>query len=179
MRKAFTIVELLVCVAILVLLAAITYPLSASAIQAAKETKVRSNLSQLYKASVIYSADYQDHFAPGTIQGWPNAEVTGKTHLGFPLYLTEPICRKSSLNDPLTGFGWWIDWTAPHAAANAILDYEIYGESMIAYSNHSCNPPEITIQSEFQSRRAFGVELTGRVKLINRPGDWYQQEWWQ
>lgn len=178
MKKAFTITELLICVTILVLLAALTYPLSAAAIQTAKETKVRSNLSQILKASLIYTADYQDHFAPGTIKGWPTPMVVGNPHLGFPVELVQPECRKVSVNDPLSFFGWWINWPDDYVTAKVLASYDKYGESMIVFSNKSCNPPDVTIHTTFKSRRAFGVELNGRVRVQRRPGDWERQDWW-
>ncbi|MCI0363792.1 MAG: type II secretion system GspH family protein [Phycisphaerales bacterium] len=60
-KSAFTIVELLVVVAIIALLVGILVPAIGRAIEQAKLTRSESNLSQLSKAQGIYSAEYNDH----------------------------------------------------------------------------------------------------------------------
>ncbi|MCU0317076.1 MAG: prepilin-type N-terminal cleavage/methylation domain-containing protein [Fimbriimonadaceae bacterium] len=173
MKRGFTILELMVCIAILVIFAGITYPVASSAIQAGKETKARSNLVQLHRWALLYSLDYQDHFAPGTLRGWPGAGTTK------PFDLLDTVCGRPELNDiVLFSIVWHVDWRTPESTAFTLNNYELYEESLVVISNHTCNAPGITSRSRFQSRRAFGVELNGRVRLQKRPGDWERQEWW-
>ena len=78
--KAFTLVELLVVVAILAILAAILCPVFAQAKLAARQTMVVSNFKQIATAMIMYSADNDGRYArtqtsdnpgvPGYISWW-------------------------------------------------------------------------------------------------------------
>lgn len=62
MRKGFTLIELLVVIAIIAILAAILFPVFASAKRSAKQAACVSNLHQAGSATVLYMADYDDRF---------------------------------------------------------------------------------------------------------------------
>ena len=62
---AFTLIELLVVIAIIAVLAAILFPVFASAKLAAKATSCASNLRQLDTSMVMYQGDYDDRFPLG------------------------------------------------------------------------------------------------------------------
>lgn len=64
MRKAFTLVELLVVVSIVATLAAILFPVFAQAKAAAKNTVCLNNLKQLGAGVLLYAVDADDHL-PG------------------------------------------------------------------------------------------------------------------
>ena len=57
-RRAFSLIEILICIAIIALVAAIAFPVFARAKQSAKETKTRSNLRQLGVLVNLYREDY-------------------------------------------------------------------------------------------------------------------------
>jgi len=61
-KKAFTLIELLVVIAIIAILAAILFPVFASAKEAAKKTSTLSNYKQVALAMNIYSTDADDTF---------------------------------------------------------------------------------------------------------------------
>lgn len=63
MLKAFTLIELLVVIAIIAILAAILFPVFASAKEAAKKTACLSNLKQFAAASLLYNTDSDGVFA--------------------------------------------------------------------------------------------------------------------
>jgi prepilin-type N-terminal cleavage/methylation domain-containing protein len=83
-RKAFTIVEVLVVVAILSLLAAFVFPIFAAAKRSSKTVACLSNLKQLSFASTLYSADYNDVIAygPGPVAQYLAGR--GVVFSGFP-----------------------------------------------------------------------------------------------
>lgn len=62
--QAFTLIELLVVIAIIAILAAILFPVFAQAKLAAKKTVSTSNIKQISLATIMYSADYDDHIVP-------------------------------------------------------------------------------------------------------------------
>lgn len=58
MRRAFTLIELLMVISIIAILAAILFPVFAQARDAARSTTCRSNLRQIGTAVVMYVTDY-------------------------------------------------------------------------------------------------------------------------
>src|SRR5579862_6058514 len=97
MKKAFTLIELLVVIAIIAILAAILFPVFASAKMAAKKTVDISNMKQIALAVLIYDNDYDDtppqaswEFK-GTALGNP-INPTGKYQVHFT-YLLQPYIK--------------------------------------------------------------------------------------
>ena len=60
LRHAFTLIELLVVIAIIAILAAILFPVFATAKKSAKTTVAISNLKQIGSASIMYATDFDD-----------------------------------------------------------------------------------------------------------------------
>ena len=63
-RMAFTLIELLVVVAIIGILAAILFPVFASAREKARQASCSSNLKQLGLAALMYNQDYDGTWMP-------------------------------------------------------------------------------------------------------------------
>jgi prepilin-type N-terminal cleavage/methylation domain-containing protein/prepilin-type processing-associated H-X9-DG protein len=73
-RRAFTLVELLVVVGILAMLAAILFPVFAQAKEAAKRTECLSNVRQLSAAMLMYLDDHDGAY-PMRVDGTDNENV--------------------------------------------------------------------------------------------------------
>ncbi len=63
--RGFTLIEILVVIAIIALLAALLFPVFTSAKNASKKTVCESNLHQLGLAATLYTAAYDDHYPLG------------------------------------------------------------------------------------------------------------------
>src|SRR5579859_2850774 len=74
-RRAFTLVEVIIVLGIIILLMGLLFPLIGRAKEAAKRTQCLSNLRSLTQAWIAYAADNGRHFCssdPTTPQGWIN-----------------------------------------------------------------------------------------------------------
>jgi len=96
-RKGFTIIELLVVVAVIGLLVAILLPAIGRARESAQSTQSQSNLRNIGSAAAVYSVDFQDRqwsplpedFGkvnpindPGQWNRWASSRCTGQLRLG-------------------------------------------------------------------------------------------------
>ncbi len=102
-RAGFTLVEILVVLAIIGILAAILFPVFGRAREAAKRASCSSNLKQLGVAFQLYTKDYADRYPfPGNFQGWkaPTASwVTSTDNEGVASINLDPATGTY----PLTG----------------------------------------------------------------------------
>src|SRR4051812_19231645 len=80
-NRAFTLIELLVVIAIIAILAAILFPVFAQAKEAAKKISCLSNVKQIALASLMYSNDYDDTFAPSQYFDVADQSNYGAAHI--------------------------------------------------------------------------------------------------
>lgn len=102
-RRGFTLIELLVVIAVIAILAAILFPVFASAKVAAKGAASMSNSRQIGIAHEIYRADFDDLAVPaGIIDDSSPVFLQGYGYMSWGYILRDYIKDSSLLQDPLT-----------------------------------------------------------------------------
>lgn len=118
----FTLIEILVVIAIIGILAAIIFPILSSVKSAAKKTVCQSNLKQMHAAFQLYASDWEDTFpCPGGLVGdlsyW--AQENGG---GIDSYLhNEGSAQKSVYWCPAYGSSYKAKWSPRTYGMNSFL----------------------------------------------------------
>ncbi|HEY3329883.1 MAG TPA: DUF1559 domain-containing protein [Capsulimonadaceae bacterium] len=125
-RKAFTLIELLVVIAIIAILAAILFPVFATAREKARQTSCASNLKQLGLAFVQYEQDF-DEWNPKGRDG------TGGFFADGWAYCLYPYVKSTAV------------FTCPDDTTDSKTNGSTKGESIVSYAtNTQCQANPIT-----------------------------------
>jgi prepilin-type N-terminal cleavage/methylation domain-containing protein/prepilin-type processing-associated H-X9-DG protein len=174
-KKAFTLIELLVVIAIIAILAAILFPVFASAKAAAKKTASLSNAKQLSLAVLQYAAVNNDGLPPG--DSYPGRDLRAHYGLGNQAWrvwteLVYPFVKSGDMySDPLKPLPrianpeWEIHWYSGYGYNQTWLSPWLYENSLWRMSGQS--------QSSFASV-ANTVMLTSALNPINDTGAWWR-----
>jgi len=164
--SGFTLIELLVVVAIIALLAAILFPVFATAREKARRTTCTSNLKQLGLAYIQYAQDYDEHFPVGVNvtgissngadgSGWAGCIYTYARGVGVfqcPDDPTKPGTQGFSQNDPLSYFE----------------NINVHTQTALA----SWTSPSLSVVLLEGSSQNAQNPLTVNVTLLNSPNGW-------
>lgn len=123
LRAAFTLIELLIVVAIIAILAAILFPVFARARENARRSSCQSNLKQLGLAILQYTQDYDERYVPPSIP-FPTICNAGAYELLDPYLKTQLILFCPSDVNKVFGSQWGCDTS--HAATAGIAPYGYY-----------------------------------------------------
>lgn len=180
-RPGLSLPEVVIVMAILVMLAAVCFPVFAGARKAAQETLCVSNLRQLYVAITLYRQEQGGDGVYGTPveMGLPD----GWRRLPISVDLKGDACRGL---DPIVchhSYGYNKAWPTQEAqfhnqaADEAWARYvRTYADaSIIAWDDHHQFACPVT---EFSKHRTYGLHLDGHVKLRIRFGESTNWYWW-
>jgi len=169
--SAFTLTEIIVVIAILIILAAIASPYMAKAKRSAQIQSSLSRLKQVYLAVKLYQMDSDGHVMYGRreemglpsrhdINHWMFARSTSK----YPTSMFLSACGGHP-SDTTIGFTYWFGGS--DSANELWAKYvTLYQEGMILVSDLNCTDPDNDIYNPYDETRALGVLLSGQ--LINR-----------
>ena len=111
--RAFTLVELLVVVAVIGLLVALLLPMLGRAQQAARAAKCGNNLSQIYKAARLYSNSYGD-LLPDLFVGLPYSDHATRYRNGH-------YARSTDTEGHTVASGLWLIYTGGYAKSKDVF----------------------------------------------------------
>lgn len=152
-RRAFTLLELLVVIALIAILAAILFPVFAQVRERARQVSCMSNLSQLSMALHLYAQDYEGSFPPEA--HWVEAlqEYAKNTHIW--------LCPSASFSEGRTTYGY----EPGHHATDP-------GTERLAY-DAAVGSQDIMFR---HIGRANVLFLNGKIKSISK-AQWLEAGW--
>ncbi len=183
MRRAISLVEVLVVVGILAVLAGLLVPVFGRARHAAREAVVVENLRQWHHAITLYRMSQGSGEGYGSLEalGIPDCITWFDSTLGLgDRALLSPCGRHPHL--PLPGpFSAREDMAAPakdmqlyYVACNnpdaLRADAPLYRENLYLVADPNCSPPEWRIDSQYSKKRSFAILLSGKIVRQERSG---------
>ncbi len=185
-RVAFTLLEIIVVVAILLVIASIISPVIVKAAQAGKETATKNNLHQIYLGLMLYREKYDSkvEFGATVDMGLPVGMASS------PAYL-EVVNEKRTWRSPCcchkdgsTGFPdyttYFIDYSDFFTDEDYWLRYvNKYQSSAVMVADYHCNPTDLALYSPVEPIKLIGVRLNGKIETRVRTADpGLVQEFW-
>jgi len=143
-NKGFTLIELLVVIAIIAILAAILFPVFATARDKARQADCLSNENQLGLAVMQYTQDYDDMEIPYLISGfWFDENYAGMNWVRLcEPYLKNEYYGGSSVFHCLSAEAdFWHNWGTPVRTDEWATDFINYGFNWdYLQPDKDCNP---------------------------------------
>lgn len=175
-RSAFTLVEVIVVIAIIGLLAALAAPVFIRAKQSANETICLNNFKQFHAALELYRAD------------WSSTDIGTPAQMGLPIFADDLLplqgCRGLDRQCKSPG-AYTVRWpstdpSTPNYTVAAVKAWAEYvgnfgPNSVLMFDDsHQDHCP----RSEFSRMRVLGVNLGGSVYWRVRRGNPSLHSWW-
>jgi prepilin-type N-terminal cleavage/methylation domain-containing protein/prepilin-type processing-associated H-X9-DG protein len=176
-KRGFTLIELLVVIAIIAILAAILFPVFASAREKARQTNCASNEKQLGLGALQYVQDYDEiypcgHTYYGNGRGWagqlyPYVKSTGVYVCPDDTY-AKGITVSYALNANFAGTTPPVNVASLVASSKTIYLYEIFDREtfQIAYAGY-CTPAVLDFDCESLSGAGWDL-ASGSASLDNQ-----------
>ncbi len=180
MRRAWTLVELLCVIAIITVLAAISFPVFSQARLAAKITSSSNKLRQLYIAVKLYQAD-SNEASFGTLEqmGLPDAYYVMVNRFGLPNEVILSSCGPHWSAQPAPGAGVHNfvyfpgegDPPFPEQAAQ-------WRDRLVMFFDQHCNAVDVDLRNRFHKKFGLGILFGGNVVRRRKTGDMFKPEFW-
>lgn len=155
-RTAFTLIELLIVIAIIAVLAAILFPVFATAREKARQTTCASNEKQLGLAMMLYIQDYDETFplvyydevaSSPTYNHWMPGDSSGTYTASFTLYL--PYAKTPRIyhcpDYPNAGATVYLTTSYTYSAQNPDETYAINGYICSYGGSSAIEPSPLTM----------------------------------
>lgn len=177
---AFTLIEALTALAIIVIVASLLFPVLVSAKQATKIAKSKSNMRQIAQQTTLYQIDYDgigkygDSFEMG-LPPMPSFER-------IPTQLTLLPPNSPNSRSPDVGKVYPALFIDP-AMDGQTLTWSRYSQELydgaVLYMDPFNNDPNLPLDNgAFIRRQLFGVSVSGSLIRIYDSGNWPERMWW-
>ena len=176
---AFSIIELLVCVAIVAVVAAIMTPVFASARHSGQVTASLGNLHQMHLGLKLYQADENGEGKYGSLEemGLPNGLFVIRNRFGTPLSIWRSPCGQNPSWQPVPIVIQY-DYRPEANLEDFASVAPTYRESLVMFSDMNCADHGEPLRSDYIPHLGLGVFLSGTLVKPRKTGDDRHQSWW-
>jgi prepilin-type N-terminal cleavage/methylation domain-containing protein len=177
--RAFTLVELIVVMAIVAIVAAISSPVLSAAIHSAHVQQSISNLHQIHIALATYRSDHDGDGRYGDLGDTglpPGRQLSLDLHdLGTPVDLWRSPCGvHPDMPESIHHYQYW-----PGDGGDPFASWCLaFRENMVVLTDSYCTPHDVPLGNVYQSRRGIGLLLSGQVVNRYKPGPMTDPAWW-
>ena len=175
-RSGITLTEVIVVVAIVAGLAALSTPAYVSAIRAGQEASSSARLRQFHQALTLYRQDNEAGatYGPPAAMGLPLADSVFRDKLGFDVNFWQSPC--GDLGDPplLMNYTYMPGNGGPHWDEPVVR----YQDDMVLMFDENCNPKGTKRNYLYQIRKGLGVMVGGQLKVRRKTGAMDAGSWW-
>ena len=181
-NRAFTLLEIIVVIAIITIIVAISYPALTSAKEAAKITSCSNNLRQLQHAIALYRTDWNGDGATGDMFAMGLPPYTEEVAVLKP-YKAAFSCAGAS-KPPFYGPGAspYHYMPSPPGVHLPYSNWEQYtakhGDNTALYVDLNHNQPSLLTNAFYTTKFGIGIKLDGSLVRHRKDGNAYSYEWW-
>jgi prepilin-type N-terminal cleavage/methylation domain-containing protein len=169
-RKAFTLLEVLVVLGIICVIAAFLFPALQSARRSAKITATGQASHQLWLALTLYRHDWGDAATVGT------ASSMGLPHAGVESFVAAPAKMWMRTCNPVEGFAYWPDdEVGADSWAQAVI---AAGDAVPLVSTDTCTNSQWDRDNQFHPKFGIATNLGGSLVTRTKAGNQHKFSWW-
>lgn len=175
-RRGITLIEVLIVIAVLIIVAAITVPVYSKAKMSGKFSAAITNLKQVHAAYMLYREDYggaTDAYGSAAVMRFPHImDVWWESALepyGFSDDMKNSICPRIDPGLPTSPSGY-----ITFGPSNTGLwpdRVQLYRERHYIAFDENCNTSGVNLANPYTSKRSIAVLLNGSVRNVWNTGD--------
>lgn len=181
MKRGFSVLEILIVIAIIGVLAALTTPALVKAKKGAIEVASLSNLHQIHIAYKLYQEDNGGDGEYGTPSemALPFGSAISH-HLGMTPSVWVSPCGVNPFYAPRGAKITYHNWTPsnPEEWPDFARYAQTYRENLILVSDFNCDDHELAPGNPYVAHKGLGVLLSGQLVKRMRKGAMILREWW-
>jgi prepilin-type N-terminal cleavage/methylation domain-containing protein len=170
-KRAFSLIELITVIGIIVVVSALLWPVLANARRASQISSTTQRLRQLHLAVKLYQAEYHGDGSYGTPEqmGLPTWSLALTAHLGVNQAMLASPCGCHP--DFRCGSRGRYQEMWPLLSWNENIAF--FEDNMPLIADLNCNDVSVRMENQFVSRRGVAVLLSGTIVNRYSPGIMY------
>ena len=178
-RRGFTITEMLVCIAIVAIVAAIMTPVFAGVRRSSQISASMGNLHQMHLALKLYQMDEGGEGKYGSLEemGLPDGKYVVLKRFGTPLPMWQSPCGQNPAweQSPLV---IQYDYRPEYDFDDFERIAPDYKENLVMFSDMNCADHGEPLHSNYVPHLGLGMLLSGSLQKLRKTGDDRHQSWW-
>lgn len=173
-KRAFTLLEIIMCLCIIALLTALATPVFINAKRASKAVVSKARLKQVHAAVSLYRMNHDDQFPTiWDIYLYPVNGPFEPWNLHYDNWISGCDPHPYAAG-PREAFAY-IPWELSEVFMKR---YEQYGEQLILLYDDKCSDPSVNLRNQFEKKRGIGILTNGTIIDKTATGILDYPEWW-